>query len=426
MKDKFLAFFRGFWRVLSHNIGLKLLSLLFAVLLWSFVVSSNSSITRTKTISGIDAYITNQSVLTTYDLALAEDPSEALENVSVRIEVPQASYALASQANVQVTLDLSSVRSAGVQEGPLKASTAYGRVTRIMPESITLAFESLDSRSVPVNAIVSGGKRDDLWYRISRRNPDELTISGASSVVQSIVSAYVYVDVTDRSDSFVTASRYLLLDSAGNEISQDMLRRSSTSITVGVDVYPTKELPVSNDVTTAVKGQVAEGYEITSISIQPETITVAAESELLAGLTELVVEPVSVEGAQQSFSQRAQISSLTDFQSISAEQVYVNVTIAEETVSARVEDVNLSFVGKAEDLTITWQRETFIARVTGPKSAVEAIRSEGVDATVDLSGLGAGEYALPIAVAEDMYPGVTFEFEPSTVRLTLSDASAVD
>ena len=80
------------------------------------------------------------------------------------------------------------MRSAGVQEVPLKASTAYGRVTRIMPESITLAFESLDSRSVPVNAIVSGGKRDDLWYRISRRNPDELTISGASSVVQSIVS----------------------------------------------------------------------------------------------------------------------------------------------------------------------------------------------------------------------------------------------
>jgi hypothetical protein len=74
-------FLKAFWGSLSHNLGLKLLSLLFAVLLWSYVVSSNPSITRHKLISGIDAYVTNQSVLNAYGLAtrLEIAPDEAQE-----------------------------------------------------------------------------------------------------------------------------------------------------------------------------------------------------------------------------------------------------------------------------------------------------------------------------------------------------------
>lgn len=419
-------FLKSFWGMLSHNLGIKLLSLLFAVLLWSYVVSSNPSITRHKLISGIDAYVTNQSVLNAYGLAMADDPSAKLNDVSVRLEVPQASYGLASAENVQVTLDLANVRAAGAQQVPLKAMTTYGRVVRTMPESITLTFEALDSRSIPVNASLTGEKDEDLWYSVTRKNPVELVVSGASSVVQSIESAYVYTDVTDREESFVTAARFVLLDSGGNEIPQAMLNRSSSSVTVSVDVYPTKELPVSNKIADAVKGSVADGFEITGITIQPETVTVAAAPDVLEGLTELFVEPVALNGARQSFSQRTKISRLTDFKYVSPEQVYVNIAIEEEVASALLTDVRFSFVNKPEDMTVSWRREEFSVRVTGPKTSVEALRQAGVSAVVDLSGLAAGEHKLPLSVQEGMYPGITFEFEPANVSLTLDGASNAD
>ena len=63
------------------------------------------------------------------------DPEELLENISVQIQVPLSYYGLLSEENVQVTLDLSSVRSAGTQEVPLKATTTYGKVLKIMPEN---------------------------------------------------------------------------------------------------------------------------------------------------------------------------------------------------------------------------------------------------------------------------------------------------
>ena len=48
-----VMFFRALWRLLAHNFGLKVLALLIAVLMWNFVLTSDTSITRSKTISGL-------------------------------------------------------------------------------------------------------------------------------------------------------------------------------------------------------------------------------------------------------------------------------------------------------------------------------------------------------------------------------------
>ena len=415
---------KRFWKVFTRRLWMKLLSLLLAVLLWNYVVSSNHSITRSKTVTGLNGYVTSQSTLSTYGLALLDDPSSALTNVTVKLEVAQSDYALASTDNVQVMLDLSSVRTAGAQEVPLKASTTYGKVTSILPESVTLTFETLDSRSVPVSVELTGDKNEDRWYSVSRTNPSVVTVSGAASVVRSISQARVYSDVSGVSESYMRAEPYVLLDGEGKEITQSMLTRSSSSITVVTDVYPTKEIPISTDIADVVTGRVAEGYEVKEIVIQPESITVAAEQELLEGISELLIEPVSVEGLSQSFSARAMISLLSDFKNVSTEQVYVNVTIGEESVSEWVDNVTLSFVGKAENLQLEWQSADIQVYVTGPRSAVEALKQDGIPVTVDLTGLAAGSYSCELRFPTENYPDVSFEPETPALSVTLSAAAA--
>ena len=429
MKNKLLTllkrFGKAFWGSLSHNLGLKLLALLLAILLWSYVVSSNPSITRTKDINGLTAYLSNESTLNANRLALASDPTEALGGISVRLEVPQSSYALANADNVQVTLDLSSVRAAGTQEVPLRATTSYGRVTSIVPDSIKLEFETYDSRSVPVNAAVSGEQTEGMWYNINRLNPEELVISGPSSVVQTVASAYVYADVTGRESSYVTAARFVLLDYSGEEIPQTLLSSSSSSITVGVDVYPTRELPISIAIEDVVQGTPAEGYEVTGVSIQPQSVTVAADKQLLESLTELLIQPVDVEGASQTFSQRTRIVALNDFMDISTEQVYVTVTIEEVRATAWA-DVELVFTNYPDDMTCTFTDADFRVQVSGPASRVAALEESGVEAVVDLSGLTAGEYTLPISVDETLYPDMTLTFEPANVEVRLDSTSGME
>ena len=135
----------------------------------------------------------------------------------------------------------------------------------------------------------------------------------------------------------------MLLDYSGEEIPQTLLSSASSSITVGVDVYPTRELPISTAIEDVVQGSPAEGYEVTSISIQPESVTVAADAQLLDSLTELLIQPVDVSGASQTFSQRTRIVALNDFKDVSSEQVYVTINIEEVQKSAWT-DVELTFI----------------------------------------------------------------------------------
>ncbi|MBQ8505948.1 MAG: hypothetical protein IJ466_00715 [Clostridia bacterium] len=415
---------RRFWKVLSRRFWMKLLSLLLAILLWNYVVTSNRLITRTKTLNGLSGYVTSQSTLTTYGLALKEDPAELIDDVSVRLEVSQADFSAASADNVQVTLDLSKVRTAGTQEVPLKATTSYGKVVSIYPDAVALTFETLDSRAIPVNAVIGGEKEEDYWYDIVRTNPSTITVSGAASTVRSITQARVSTDVTGAEESYVRAEPYVLLDSSGQEVSQAMLTRSSTSITVMADVYPTKELPVSTAIEDVISGHPAEGYTVSGVSVQPESITVAAEQELLDDISELLIEPVSVEGLSQSFTARAKISLLSDFENASAEQVYVNITISEKNISEWIENAQISFVGKGENLQLEWQKNPVRVYVTGPRSQVEAMKAEGIAITVDLTGLGAGTHSCELRFPADRYPGVTFEPETPSISVSLTEAAA--
>ena len=139
-KERLFWIGRNLWGMLARNVWLKLLSLLLAILLWNYVITTNTSITRSKTLSGLTGYVTGQTTLNANRLALLDDPSDLLSSISVTVDAPQAYYARLSGENVQVSLDLSSVRTAGTQEVPLRANSSYGRVTDIAPESLTLTF----------------------------------------------------------------------------------------------------------------------------------------------------------------------------------------------------------------------------------------------------------------------------------------------
>ena len=158
------------------------------------------------------------------------------------------------------------------------------------------------------------------------------------------------------------------------------------------------------------------------MSIQPETVVVAADEDLLKSLSELHIEPISVEGLSQSFAARAAVSTLSSFKSISAEEVYVNVTIAEETVGAWLENVNVSFVSKGEGLNLVRKSGEIRVYVTGPRSTIAELQQTGVVATVNLDGLGAGSYSLGMSFPEDTYPDVTFTPDQSEVEVTLKAA----
>ncbi len=419
---------RQIWRAIresaTRHVGVKILSIVLAIFLWGYVVSSDTSITRSKVLSGVGVQLTGQTILQRNNLALLTDVTSQLASISVEVEVSQSNYALVSSSNVDVVLDLSNITRAGTQVLSLRASTPYGRVTNIWPESVELQVEQLDTRYVPVNVEFVGDVREDYWYNAASVNPSSITVSGPASVVQQVSEAVAQVDVTDRTEPFNRSWTLNLMDGDGNILSTNVLTRTSTSSTVRTEVYPTKTIPISTEISDVFKGTVAEGFEITGVSISPESATVAADAELLESLDVLRITPISISNMRNSYSARASISELSGFENISPEQVYVTIEVAEQIASQVVDNVVVRYVNVSADFRVymddTQSQITVIA--TGPRSAVSELTADDLIAVVDLANYGPGEHEVPISIQlSSDEPEVTFNLTPSTVRVRIEE-----
>ena len=408
----------------TRHVGVKILSIILAIFLWAYVVSSDTSITRSKVLSGVGVQLTGQTILQRNNLALLTDVTSQLASISVEVEVAQSNYALVSSSNVDVVLDLSNITRAGTQVLSLRATTPYGRVTNIWPASVELQVEQLDTRYVPVNVEFVGEVREDYWYNAASVNPSSITVSGPASVVQQVSEAVAQVDVTDRTEPFNRSWTLNLVDGDGNVLSTNVLTRTSTSSTVRAEVYPTKTIPISTEISDVFKGSVADGYEITGVTISPESATVAAEQELLDSLDVLRITPISVSDLRSTYSARASIAELSNFENISPAQVYVTIEVAEQIASQVVENVVVRYVNVSSDFRVymddTQSQITVIA--TGPRSAVSDLTAEDLIATVDLANYGPGEHEVPISVQlSSENPEVTFNLTPATVKVRIEE-----
>lgn len=406
---------------LTTRLGFKLLSIALAVLLWVIVVYNDESITRSRTLNGLSALLNGQNSLSSNSLALTENPlTELSGNITVELDVPQAQYSLVNENNVRVWLDLSSIRTAGTQLVPLNVTCTYGTVKNVFPSTVQVDVEALDSRSVPLNATLSG-RDQSYWYNIRSLNPSTITVSGASSIVQNIAQGRLEVDVTNMSEATARAYPFTLYDYSGNEVSQDLLSRTSSSVTASIEVFPTKELTVSCDLEDIIQGRVADGYEVKSISVSPPTITVAADQSLLDSLTEIAIEPIEVESVDRSFTVRRSISKLSDIRFFSTEQVYVTVEIAESVDSVALSNVPVVLLNTPDHLEVTDTPDTINVRITGAVSEISDLTVDMLQATVDLSQAAAGVNSYPVQISVPGRPNLTFEITPSTLPVSLAE-----
>ena len=396
------------WHALTGHLWLKLLSLLFAIILWIYIIDSTPSLTRSKHMSGLSISVTGTSSLNVYGLALATDVySEYQGEISAVVEAPQNQLSRVTRGSIDVSLDVSNIRVEGTSD------------------SVTVHVESLDSRDMPIEVNLNGMDTEHYWYNVETDsvNPQQITVSGPMSVVQTVFGIRAQLDVSDQTASFRRSALVSLLDQSRETIpTSRLLKKSASTCAIKVDIYPKKDLSVVLDPSQL---GVADGYEITSISFMPPTITVAAEPDLLEDLEHLPLKiPDKLKNASptKSFTETLSFSNLSEFKYVSSKQVYMTVTISEIQDTNLLSDIPVKTFGLPDGLTATLSADRFSVQVTGPRSQVAELESGDVYAYVDLTGLSAGTYELPIVIGNN--PELSYaSLTPSTIKVTLEEAA---
>ncbi len=283
---------RKIWKRITHQWGWKLGSLFLAVLLWGSLISQDTTLTREKVFNDVSVSIVGASDLQESGFVVV-DGLDQLEKVRIKANVPQRYYSSATASRYSVRLDLTQIKSAGEQSVKLTAtsssSSLYGTVTDISVPQITVTVEECVSKhNVPVEVNVIGDVPEGYYAYPATSDPSRVDITGPRSVVDQVARCVVTLDLStlqapEENQAYImpikTALPFRFTNTSGEVLDQTHLTVRSQnvtlqSVTVSQQLYPLLRVAISKE--NLVSGTPQAGYEIKSVSIDPEYILIAA------------------------------------------------------------------------------------------------------------------------------------------------------
>nr|WP_162990726.1 CdaR family protein [Maliibacterium massiliense] len=387
-------FLRKAWRALRKNIGYKLLALFFAAVLWSYVLVATNPL-RDKTVNDVSVTVMGMETLKNRGFALLEGEDAFAEAVRVSVRDRNEALRYITSGTTTVIADLSNITQEGVQEIPLQATTISGSVRRVNPDAIRVTIEKRATKDVPVYAEVEKSP-ENLWQGDIVLKPSTIEISGAASQIERVDHVLVRMPNEHATTGVDAALAFNYEDAAGIRVASTSITPSSPTIRTTLRVYAKQEVRVEAPLQEGT--QPAYGFEVTGITVAPQSVEVAATSEVLQALTHLNTQPVDVSGASEDIQITVPLAVPEDVAWCAAEQVQVTVHIDEVQQERTINYVRVHPEGSNAENVSRARIASVSVTVKGPRRAVLGLTANNLQLYVDVSGMSPGSSAtLPLA-----------------------------
>ena len=321
------------------NIGLKLLALLIAFLMW-FVVMNYEDGVVTKTISDIpvemingDSIIANGNLYNVTDGESVEiivrGPRSIVENLEANDFVATADLSHLSVTN-STTIDV-------ITNSNIPNSSAKKLTITPVNQYVTLSIEEESEKSIPVRVITTGDAEEGYAPGSPVPTPNMVTVTGPESVLANIVEARAVVDISGAKEDIVKIVNLGCIDGYGSAVQKDNISLSASTVSVNVPIYQTKTVNIN--VNTA--GKLKDGYGIKAINYEPSSIVIAGTPENLESIDSIDINDVIVTDADSNIEKNID---LTNYLSN-------DVFLADESVSDLAVNVEIEAM-KELDITV--------------------------------------------------------------------------
>ncbi len=420
-KEKsFKSLIKGFF---TKNVMIKIISLLFAMLLWGYVMMDQNP-SRIKTVSDVAVSFDGEADLLARQLVVRGNREELLESVSARISTELTNYADLTADNVRATISLRNVSMPGTYNLPITATTANGTVLTTSPDSVQIEIDSLATRKIPVELLYDASSLPTgYWGDEPTLGRAEIEIQGASQDVAMVTKAICTLDLSERTQSIYESVELTLLDADGNEISSSLFLNELPSVTVTMSIYRAVALPVDVDAVVLGQNNLPENYEIIEIVSSPASVTVVGEESQLEEYTALDIQPVNVSGRTESLLAELEITIPEGLTLLgdSTVSVYVNIRQIRQTITYATIPIEIQGLSRSQNGALSAETVTVVA--TGPISIMNRLQRGDITAFVDASALENGVYELPVKIefsTEEQQQGIYVELSVENVTITVT------
>ena len=277
---------------LTANWGLKVVSLLFAMIVWFLVTNINDPVTSVR-YTNVPVTLKNTNLITDQGQVYTILDGSATIN-SVTIFAPRSIIDSLSQNNVVATADIQDLSSLNTVSINVVTNKYNDRIEQIVTSSdvVKLSVERKATKALPLTATTSGSISDGYVIGDVTTEQNMVRISGPESIVNQITSATVDVDVTGFTSNIGTDADIVLLDSEGEVVDPGAISMNIKTVRVNVVIYETKYVPL----VYSVKGEPASGYMMTGrIDSSPDSVLIAGRSSTISSVSEIRIEDDSLD-----------------------------------------------------------------------------------------------------------------------------------
>ena len=294
---------RWWQTALTRNWGMKLLALFFSVVLWG-VVMIETNPTRIHTVTEVEITLRNEAVLRESGLVLVQP---TLPKITVTLEVRQSEYGNVNTQTVRAVADLGSITGTGSKTRVrLDVSSAVGSVRSVTPQYIELNVDAWEQAIVPVVVVVEGTTPQGYWKGTPSVAPTSIKVEGPRMELEGLKQAVVTLDVDQLTEPVQDMTSVTLVGEGGAPMTDSQLRTTESLVQVNLPIYPTARVAVrdvehpENPYPVRILGAPAEGYELQSVEITPESLLLAGPADRLAEISGIDVKPILLNGEQGS------------------------------------------------------------------------------------------------------------------------------
>ncbi|MGN0482409.1 MAG: CdaR family protein [Lachnospiraceae bacterium] len=386
---------------LTNNLGLKLLSALFAVILWLVVVNIDDPQRTTK--FTIPITIENENYLT--ELGKYYKVVDEVNTVTISVTAKRTIVEKLSASDFKAVVNMENIEAyhqVKIEVTPLRFSNQL-TVTQ-KSDYLQVKVGELATKRFVVAAKIIGTPAKEAAVGEVKLSRNLLKVSGPQEVVENIDSAAVTINVDGFSSDVTDEMIPELYDADGKKIDTTEITMNIQTIQVTVSMMEVKTVPLRFQ----VSGTPPEGYQYVTTRFTPESVKVKGSPTVLNTINAIEIpgEVLDLTGATENIQKTVDITTyLPDgIELVDSEDGKITVVAVideNETRTLSVPTENLTVQNLPENYEVRFAADKVKISVTGFASVLDGVDANAITGTVDVAGLEPGSHSVPIMITAD-------------------------
>lgn len=414
-------------KLVINNLGLKLMAVLFAVILWLVVVNIDDP-TQTKTFT-TSVTIENQDAIT--DMGKYYEIVDGGNTVSFKVSAKRSVLRVLSNADFKAVADMSKIED--LKRVPIEVTATRYTTSVSFPATtqyLEVNVEDLQTKQLVVDADYTGTPAENCAVGdVNISSSNVLKVSGPASVVSTISSAKAVIDVEGMSTSITDAVVPILYDADGNVVNTTKLTLNMDTVNVTADILDVKYVSIS----AAITGTPQSDYVNTGVTYSPQTVAVKGAAVTLNAVNSIDIPEgiVDIDGATESVTQTVDISSYlpegVTLANDDDKKIDITVTIeAITTKSFSIPEDNITFTNVASGYQAALKDGKVSVSVRGLQSDLDKLTVSDIKGIIDMDGLGEGDHSVAIELGLDDTLYTVSDTQTAIVTVSKETASTGD